>query len=708
MEVRYEFLRSLVLPVRGLLALGEVESNGETLLYVQVHPPARAQATDARLRGVRDAIVLLSLLSRADPAGIEYVLREYCSCDATTLRGAFTRDKELHLERFKLWVEGSQQLSWEAVSFAQLFSRLDATSTDDFDAAVRMIAASSTPAIEEFAVCIVLKVGIFSGASYEMSDPNLKALLVLHRQNRGWNWAVNVGQCTPSPRCSFAIESVELCADTGWSTDEILAQIGDLVACGGLTISNLSQIVGLDEDSDILRDPRWAGHFFQRLYCGGGRPSNSFGVIENSSYIVSTSYVDTLLPRLCTALAEARTTKGVTLVMEFLESIDIGRSARLWQWLAFGLFSKHARTWSSVTQVAFENFMLGHADVRAIATLLAAEDPLEFLLNQTRVQNNGRDITLQQGIGSCRRLLLRKGVPLKIVSMHANENILSEAEGFILQTDAAGVILLDERESDQDNAIALIPGYGLCQIARGALREVDCSAQPNAEGHGSLKSLSIKVSNQPDLVDGLMAFLDLVGTSLTELKLCFPHHLPVPASFDIEHALRSCPRLESLAIEGVQIDAAIFLETYYELGMQIKELHCSFTDSIVIVNELGGKSSLLARSLKSLYLQCQIADANSTEYAVDIVRTVALLNCPSYTQLGIPSFMFREVTRREGYCIKRSVPAPREPFPLSCRLAFLSVLDRNLPRLCDQTATRIFEFAAERACRHIEIVRFFV
>lgn len=95
--------------------------------------------------------------------------------------------------------------------------------------------------------------------------------------------------------------------------------------------------------------------------------------------------------------------------------------------------------------------------------------------------------------------------------------------------------------------------------------------------------------------DGLPRFLQLVGSTLTNLKLVLPDSMLL----DIALVFRSCSDLQSLAIYGVVVDAVAFLRRYGEHGMRIKELCCRFTDVAVVTNELQDKDAALTRSLKS-------------------------------------------------------------------------------------------------------------
>lgn len=125
--------------------------------------------------------------------------------------------------------------------------------------------------------------------------------------------------------------------------------------------------------------------------------------------------------------------------------------ARLWEHLAFALFSSHTRAWSSIV------------GVDDIAAVLASQDPISHLFNRESLGSGDESSTGSVRDRSVTTGMLKRGTSVTLLPS-AREAADASAT-WKLATDVCGVKWL-ESENNSKLAHVLLPGYGACRVQR--------------------------------------------------------------------------------------------------------------------------------------------------------------------------------------------------------------------------------------------------
>jgi hypothetical protein len=323
--------------------------------------------------------------------------------------------------------------------------------------------------------------------------------------------------------------------------------------------------------------------------------------------------------------------------------------------------------------------------------------------------------------------MLAQGTTVAILQMHENERfspIMCR-----LQSNVVGVQLLDRSDvSDSSIVRALVPGYGVCLVATQELHFLEEVDDDSSLASGSITCLDLEFGEhgrEAETANGLSQFLELVGLPLTRLRL----GMSLAMGVNIEVILQSCPNLESLIIRGALVDTSAFLRTYRSCTMQISEVDCLFDDLDAIGSELSDATTHLARTLKRMSFTIdQYSNHQDDAYLQTIQSMLEKNQTLKYFELTGPTDLIkRNLAAINSLLLQRKwLPGVREHLSLSCRLAFISVLDascREHERVTkrakrDPVAVssvlaqftvdchilkRIFDFAAERACRRVYV-----
>jgi hypothetical protein len=394
----------------------------------------------------------------------------------------------------------------------------------------------------------------------------------------------------------------------------------------------------------------------------------------------------------------------------------------MWERVAFALFSNHARAHSSITSVTLSDVFLTLRDVEAVAKVVDAVDPIGLLFGHQPYEMEDNSVDDARAFAVIGQELpvfakLNRGTAIQLVSMHPYEGISEESSSWTLESDVPGVTLLSWRglESDEPRVRVLVPGYGICTVAQDQLVRVT-QAEPSLEQpKGSLTSLQVSFLASSEAAAGYKRLLELVGSSLTRLQL----QLVLNEDLDITHVLRCCPRLKTLIVHGPNVSSDAFIQAYRDNGATIAEIECNFDSLQRIMEELASRESPVAQKLRALSLPSPRYMTKWTEdLEIGFTLMLAMLSVNHTLEYYRMCGDYRIF--RNNDAVQRHYDEPlavaSKPFPLECRLAFLSIFrghqeqetsdlrPRRVALPIDRDAMlTIFAFAAECARRRLHI-----
>jgi hypothetical protein len=385
--------------------------------------------------------------------------------------------------------------------------------------------------------------------------------------------------------------------------------------------------------------------------------------------------------------------------------------------VVFALFSDYAMRRSSITGVKLSMELMTEADVDAIAEVLSSPEPIGMLIRGDEAGANGGDREIHApGV-------LKRGAWIKLLPMDTREELPPESCSWTLSHDIHGVDVVDSVTSSPDHVRAIVPGYGLCQV-----RRVDVVPDIDAPRlSGPVTSLELAFDSGAVVDGGPERFLELVGASLTRLVIWSWSE----ETFPIAAIVRCCPKLKYLRVDGGILNTDAFLEAYRNSDMRVEEITCQVdVDSVpVLAAELSDSETRLAKTLKRL--DCRWMEVTPLPDPIELDRIANMLGCNrtlEYVQVRFFDDVYGATSIKELERFDRELlPFASEPFPLRCRLAFLSIFsphpraDRDVRRRTERSEViklaslamdrlvlaLIFEFAAPNAVRRVHAKTFY-
>lgn len=527
------------------------------------------------------------------------------------------------------------------------------------------------------------------GDAFEFLERTYRAVRALQARHRGRRLPVNLSALDHdgSPfDCAFVLEPLDIEMLLELLTPESTELVGEVV--GAADELPLCRLVLMPEihfrlNMDPARAIQALGKMISRVLCASGCSEKSLPVVD----VVHFSWTpDTPAPmaRICSALAETRTAD--TFEMSFDEEVDIGAMGpTVWGYLAYGLYSKHARKHSSIRNLRLACAKLTSKDAVAFVAVVGLANPVKLLFAS------------QQGSAppserSRARWTISRGTTVTLQEMNTIGEFQRESTSWELATDVTGVQALSDgdEEDERASAIVLVPGFGVCKVTRDALRPVEDGCVMPA--NGGIIGLDLDDLQLPDDGEPLYRLLGLVGSSLMRLRL----RLVVDEDFELDIAcvLRSCPYLKTLIVVGTEVDAAAFVDAFREGNARIEELLCRFDDVACIIEELSDKTSPLTRSLKRVVYYFSKYWSHTAEWHIRGVLSMLEANSVlGYVEVVVPLDVWQQYAMSMQQRHNVPLPVAQGPLPLQFRLAFLSVF----------VASRVrFERDAKRA-KHVTL-----
>jgi hypothetical protein len=717
MDERWAFLRPWTAAVSGRLAIEYddwVIAAERQFVGISVRLKTDRETpspSPAELRAIRDALVLLALVAHVDVGALAHVLRVQCQLElsyddeiALDLDGFRDRDPQfvIKVEEFELGdvTERAPQMLKDL-----LLPDVSVANSRGLDAALCQIISQGVGGrlnvgYSRLDVPVVVNIeSLLSFASINRVWPRLQrdnsqnlqtaadpafvsrvwsGLLELKERCGGWRVPVELppqGVSASSINCGLAVRSISVHNSKHRLKQEAAVTVMDMMTHShGLTISEVWLWTGPNNTDEVVDDGAKAlasGKLFERILCVSGCAKKDHRNVKriNLSHELG-SFTD--FARLSSALAETQTVESIILRVASSANIFENYTRQIqhaWKYLAYALFSRHARARSSVTSVTLhglECLEMWEEQMDGFAEVLASADPAIELFRASGIPDHdgdGNAVIPDPGtIG-----MLKKGTHLTLLPM--------DADGFTidwnLETDVSGVRVL-QVYGDSGVSIVLVPGYGVCQVARD---QVVPEAEPRLEG--GVTSLHIKISNFVDNVRGLPRFLQLIGLPLTRLSLYFPSESEAWGIWTAD-ILKSCPNLTTFVLTGpTPIDTESFLSAYRENHLKVEDLDCPFDDIGRLARELTDTNSSFAKTVKCLACRFQVT-VRYDNANVALEEIASMLNANrtlEYLHMTVPSGVPCDSILVEHMRSFHNQPLPvvRERFSTACRVAFISI-----------------------------------
>lgn len=674
-NAQWEFLREWCEPLRGPRRLvlrheyhARVPTRTFQALLIRL-PDKRDLMPLPWWHRLRDALVLLAMVARVDHAAWKHALVEFCGLkvenEDETLEGDDLQP------RFVFGAtEGLDEPSavTSHVHALQTFvTEVNHLPSDEFlEAARRIIGFAPIGTELEIKIPITVELDALNFTAQGIDDPEAfavrgmwESLKEIKDKYPRFRIPMNASALTVGAttcKCTFVLAPIDIeCSTTTLTHSEVVLAEETAVVNGGLTIQSLNWVVDAAEVHDCW-DIGTTGRMLEHFVCARASTTRAsvrqirVGYPQRAFDWGYEMGVEADLARLFSAIAEAGAIDSLVL---FLELAEMAPEERTWVWklLAYALFSEHSH--SSISSVFLDHVAIGPADVDAVAAVITSDDPTHLVF--------GNQDTAESGSTTREMYSIKEGSVLTVRPTHPMENIIGPLE-WTLGVDVAGVkVVADDHTSDA--VTVLVPGYGLCSTRRDTLSPTAIGADSMVRS--GVTSLRFVIRDEPGEWDGLPRLLELIGSSLTSLWI----HISAEWDGIEEHLLRSCPNLETLMVDGLQLNAEAFVEAYRANNSRISELKCSFSETHILVRVLADPASLLSQNLRCLTCSDEVPDDNNQRQFADMLAANSKLE---YLELEVPQDESWLALLKPFH--NTPLAQEKSPLPLECRLAFISVL----------------------------------
>lgn len=571
-DKRWDFLAPWCAALKGRITyrnLVEFRESWETYYGLHVFMPMYSLDGEnyrADFFKVREGLALLAAVEHVDGDAWKYLLKDCCEVDIgregeqkyDTVPVRFWLELDLQARLSK----DLEQVEYDLVKFCGVDQRQNAS--NEYVKALQTIAAMYAK-LSEAGEDIEISVAVNFPGSESRPLP-LHQLMDIRRAEREikreWEqYAKSQERKTVERRllrCTFALQPVVLDFGTFNNTagsSETAATIERLV----LDNVWISRIVSLSlRRDDYLNDDcasrKSMGQLMRRVFDSTRRSvdtanmpyrldPNINGDVTNARQLgfvtVYGSYVITpthFFTGMCSALMYNQMTEKIALSLE--EAPDDFSS--WYAWMAYGIFTKRARTYSSLDDVILTVGSMSEEDVAPVGRILASDHPEEVLCETAPGSVDERDATL------------KSGAPIRWNFNANGEPILdSPALTFPLPIQSVRTFS-DDGRSEWVNVI--VPGCGRCQVRRTDLTFYELVPPRDA----ALISLTIEfaVAFDPE-TSGMLRFIEAIGPSLKCLTIASPR-----TDLDENWLLQCCPNLVELSLCGGMFDVQLNFSEY--------------------------------------------------------------------------------------------------------------------------------------------------
>ncbi|OWZ12117.1 hypothetical protein PHMEG_00014768 [Phytophthora megakarya] len=390
---------------------------------------------------------------------------------------------------------------------------------------------------------------------------------------------------------------------------------------------------------------------------------------------------------MCSAMVVTQITKKLSLGLEIISSDEQNREY-WWQWLAYSLFSRRARSCSSLGTLIF-SFLDGLStnEVSAFNSILESEHPEEMLFGSPRGLVDERTATLTSG-SPIRWEFDDHGEPV----VHCCHSILEYPMPFVRT-------FSDDGKSEWVNV--LVPGFGRCQVQR-------CNLEFNDEvdvGSGGVTSLQIDIKGfDMASMEGLYLLVESIGSSLTTLIISGIRERR--QRLDVNSLIRSCPHLQELTLSRESIAILLNFTEYRTSKAPVPELTSVWTNDIDFLQVLSGTNNPFVKCTQRLSVNLPshrfaqyLGLPNPELYMDPLVHMLEANERLEY--LEIKSCNGHLMEEFEKFHLK-SIFQEFEPLSKICKTAFLSIRPaRTIGEMDQLVLENIFSFASVSVLRRV-------
>eukprot|EP00644_Phytophthora_capsici_P006490 jgi/Phyca11/508552/fgenesh2_kg.PHYCAscaffold_36_\ len=373
-----------------------------------------------------------------------------------------------------------------------------------------------------------------------------------------------------------------------------------------------------------------------------------------------------------------------------------------WKWLAYGCFSKRARTHSALQTLELAHIgSLSVSDVEMFLAIVDSEHPEELLYECPRGSVEGKEATLKDGAM----------VQYDIAGNPQPRSLTFTSCRFLLHTFG------DDGNSEWVNVI--VPGFGWCRVRRSEM--VFQPVREASTKRPSLTSLTLKL-HEAAISTGLPRLLAAIGSSLQSLSIENPGDTVDPSVI-----IRCCPNLRELNLKRGLVDIQFKFDSNRALSQAFSTLRLNWENVAALATTLNNTKNPLVKCVSELRVRLTTSAEANNEYESQYIRQslevlVAMLNANkflSYLEVSVsPEHQeYLSNFRRHHHEVIG------HKLSLDSKLALLSVVPQQpsshpnkklrtasgpralLSDMSKETFAQIFAFAAEpvtrRVCFHV-------
>ncbi|KAE9239618.1 hypothetical protein PF004_g7880 [Phytophthora fragariae] len=410
--------------------------------------------------------------------------------------------------------------------------------------------------------------------------------------------------------------------------------------------------------------------------------------------VVEVRYTTTWpFPAFCAALAVTQSCQSIH-VFKLDDDNDYTR-ATAWRWLAYALFSKRARACSSVRKIKLTGAHLSSEDAEAMAQMIIRDSHEHELISSETLTSVAVPDEAEYHVDEN-----------AVVRIYDRVSFMLGSSGSFQIGRTCGIKLVGADDGTSEWVDAIVPGIGWCKLQRTSLGR--CHSRTVQDRQSPLQ-LGMEMSGS---WGGVPRLLELVGPSLQTLRLTLLKDSEV---LDISWILSSCPSLEELTIKCEHVSAEAFVKSCDEHKSRLRRIQMVFDDYKIVANVLKDDSHQLTKHLQWWYcprFSLERRPVAALQDMLNVNRSLRWLTVETVT-----SDTKESATLLMGYNGEQ-LDVAGEKLSTTCKLAFLSVFDSSeedphspkkrkttlLQAPDGYTLSRIFQFAADRAVRRVEVV----
>ncbi|POM71266.1 Hypothetical protein PHPALM_12184 [Phytophthora palmivora] len=285
-----------------------------------------------------------------------------------------------------------------------------------------------------------------------------------------------------------------------------------------------------------------------------------------------------------------QTTQKVSVWMDLM-SHEEQKSNLWWKWLAYGCFSKRARTNSALQALEISNVgSMSIADVEAFMAIVDSDNPEELLYGCPRGSVGGREATLKDGAM----------VQYDITANAQPRTLTFTSCRFLLHT------FSDDEKSEWVNVV--VPGFGRCLVRRTDL--VFKPTRMTTVKRPSLTSLTLNFY-ETAMANGFPRLLAAIGSSLRYLTIENPGDI-----VDTGLIRRCCPNLQKLSMNRGLIDIELKFDGHRTSNEMISTLCLDWGNVEALAISLANVNNPLVKCVSQLRVRL-ITSGESDEREFD-------------------------------------------------------------------------------------------